>query len=155
MQNKLLATLLVTTFLSTNAVAQTIPEINADYLTSLTGDNVTWKISEAGEENTVGIDGKYYKFTYNNTGNYTETSTRIEDTLVTSDVTDVVFSGISLSLRGGAICNYNEDNSSININADFIDNYAKGSGGAIYNYGTIGDITGNFVGNYANGGSYD
>ena len=55
---------------------------------------------------------------------------------------------------GGAISN---SNGSIgNITGDFIGNYVSGtlrsSGGAIYNYrGTIGDITGNFIGNHASG----
>ena len=55
---------------------------------------------------------------------------------------------------GGAISN---SNGSIgNITGDFIGNYVHGSlssyGGAIYNYrGTIGDITGNFIGNNASG----
>lgn len=39
-----------------------------------------------------------------------------------------------------------------NITGDFIGNYTLGSysvqGGAIYNSGTIGDITGDFIGNY-------
>ncbi len=55
---------------------------------------------------------------------------------------------------GGAVCNFN--GSIGNITGDFIGNYVSGSlsssGGAIYNYrGTIGDIKGNFIGNYASG----
>ena len=54
---------------------------------------------------------------------------------------------------GGAIYNYNVLTIG-NITGDFIGNNASGNnkayGGAIYNYyGTIGDITGDFIGNYA------
>ena len=46
------------------------------------------------------------------------------------------------------------------ITGDFIGNYASGyssaNGGAIYNkYGTIGDITGDFIGNYATSNNYE
>ena len=52
---------------------------------------------------------------------------------------------------GGAI--YNEEGTIGNITGDFIGNYAKSEnrdagGGAIYNEETIGDITGDFIGNY-------
>ena len=55
---------------------------------------------------------------------------------------------------GGAI--YNEEGTIGNITGDFIGNYASGNeiayGGAIYNEeGTIGNITGDFIGNYASG----
>ena len=61
--------------------------------------------------------------------------------------------------NGGAIYNYK--NAQIgNINGDFIGNIAGqapggGSGGAIYNEGTTGDVTGNFIANAAitNGGA--
>ena len=47
-----------------------------------------------------------------------------------------------------------------NISGDFSGNFAQGSysaayGGAIYNTGTIGDITGDFSGNFAQSGYYD
>lgn len=43
MQNKLLTTLLATTFLSTNAVAQIIPEVDVDYLNNLTSPKIFGK----------------------------------------------------------------------------------------------------------------
>ena len=52
---------------------------------------------------------------------------------------------------GGAIINIAQIG---NINGDFSGNYAKAEntgGGAIFNVGLIGDLTGNFVGNYAEG----
>ena len=60
---------------------------------------------------------------------------------------------------GGAIANYGTgsgNNSKINsINANFVGNHAEAvgyaSGGAIYNLGQIGNITGDFIGNYASG----
>ena len=51
--------------------------------------------------------------------------------------------------NGGAIFNYS-DATIGNITGDFIGNYASTLGGAIYNYSdaTIGNITGDFIGNY-------
>ena len=61
---------------------------------------------------------------------------------------------------GGAI--YNKKNGSItSITGNFIGNYlsspvytTRSYGGAVYNGGTIGDIKGNFIKNYAEAGSY-
>ena len=61
--------LLVTTFLSTSAVAQTVPEINANYLNGLTGDKVTWEEVTASGEDIVQIGDKYYKYTYSKPDN--------------------------------------------------------------------------------------
>ena len=146
-----LSLLLATTFLSTLAMAQTTPTINTDYLNSLTSDTVSLQKVDVAGENTIEIDGIYYKYIYNNTNNYAETSNRINDTLATSDVTDILFSGISSDADGGAIYN-TQDNSTIIITADFINNYANSFGGAIYNRETIGDIAGDFIGNYASSG---
>ena len=90
-----LSLLLATTFLSTSAMAQTTPTIDADYLNSLTSDTVSLQKVDVAGENTIEIDGIYYKYIYNNTNNYAETSNRINDTLATSDVTDILFSDIS------------------------------------------------------------
>ena len=55
---------------------------------------------------------------------------------------------------GGAI--YNNRGTIGNITGDFIGNSAKNAGGAIYNSGRIGNITGDFIGNNANyGGAID
>ena len=64
--------LLATTFLSTSAVAQTVPEINASYLNSITNPKIIWEEMPTLEDDTVIIDGertieisgKYYKYTY-------------------------------------------------------------------------------------------
>ena len=62
----------------------------------------------------------------------------------------VLFKGLNPTsdsdAEGGAI--YNSSDDGHNIYADFIGNHAL-DGGAIYNSGTIGDITGDFIGNYA------
>ncbi len=64
-------------------------------------------------------------------------------------------SSTSSSVYGGAIRNTGTIG---NITGDFIGNYASSEddvyGGAIRNTGTIGNITGDFIGNYASG-SYD
>ena len=56
---------------------------------------------------------------------------------------------------GGAI--YNNNGGIGDITGDFIGNYVSSSssanGGAIYNGGTIGDITGDFIGNYVSSSS--
>ena len=59
-----LSLLLATTFLSTSAVAQTVPTINTDYLNSLTGEKITWEDATASDEDTVQIGDKFYKYTY-------------------------------------------------------------------------------------------
>ncbi len=138
--------------------------LNEDKFSSF--DNITWTEAPSEGTNTITItlpnnETKYYQYTL--TGGYT--STRIDDTLVASDVTDVVFKGASITTtdtdaKGGAIYN-TQDNSDINIRADFIGNYTDGNyagndlaawGGAIYNAeSTIGDIAGSFIDNYAIG----
>ena len=135
MKKSPLSVLLATTFLSTPAVAQTVLEINANYLNSLTGDKVTWQEVSTSGEDTVEIGGKYYQYTYNKPEGYSETSTHINDTLASADVTDVVFKDIYNENYGGAIYN-TQDNSNVGIKADFVGNYAGGgttyaTGGAI------------------------
>ena len=66
MKFKVFPILLATTFLTTNALAET-PEVNVDYLNSLSSPNITWELSDDTEENTIEINGKYYKYIYNNT----------------------------------------------------------------------------------------
>ncbi len=92
---------------------------------------------------------EYYEYTYTKPEGYTDATDRIDDTLSSANVTSVVFKGISSSSDGGAIYN-TQNHGDIDIIADFIGNDANGraSGGAIYNRGTIGDITGDFIGNY-------
>ncbi len=98
---------------------------------------------------------KYFKYAYAKPGNYTETSIRINDTLALDKVTSVVFKGISASEKGGAVYN-GQDYADVDLTADFIGNYASNSsapakGGAIYNYGLLGNINGDFVGNHVSG----
>lgn len=78
----------------------------------------------------------YYNFEYEQPGNY-ELSGRIDNTLTSADqVTNKLFKDITSANSGGAIYNYNTDNSSININADFVGNAVENTnawsyGGAI------------------------
>ena len=97
---------------------------------------------------------KYYKYTYTKPEGYAVTNERIDDTLNSSNVTNVVFSGIS-GIDNGVVIYNTQDNSSVNINADFVGNYAQSSSeialrGMVYNGNSaaIGDISGNFIGNY-------
>ena len=110
------------------------------------------KVSAVIAVNLPNDQTKYFQYTYTKPDNYTVTNTRINDTLGSANVTNVVFNGISSSEgKGGAIYN-TQDNRDVNINADFIGNSATfvGSayGGVIYNddSGIIGNITGNFIG---------
>ena len=76
-------------------------------------------------------------------------SNRISTNQNGADIT-ANFKNLGTSAYGGAI--YNKGTIG-NITGDFIGNYVSGrsivDGGAIYNKGTIGDITGDFIGNYA------
>ncbi|MBE6448902.1 MAG: hypothetical protein E7018_06385, partial [Alphaproteobacteria bacterium] len=147
-----------------------VPEINADYLDTLTGAKVTWEEVDAAGEDTIAIGDKFYKYTYHMPNGY-KTNTRLDDNLTAENTTNKVFKGIEHIVNdgnayGGAI--YNTSASTEAIHSDFVDNYVNSGsryaeGGAIYNYigGTIGDITGDFIGNYAysqdyaNGGAID
>ena len=93
---------------------------------------------------------EYYKYTVDS-DNYTPRLTNLTKD-VGSATQKVLFKGLNPSdsseVEGGAI--YNTSTDGYNIYADFIGNYvSSGDGGAIYNYGTIGGITGDFIGNYA------
>ncbi len=125
-----------------------------------TSESIIWEEVGEGGADVIEVklpnnEVKYFKYTYDKPAGYEETDVRINNTLGSSEVSDKVFTGISSSSNGGAIYN-NADNSTVNINSDFIGNYVSRSGGyiyggAIYNeYGaSIGDITGDFIGNYA------
>ena len=93
-----------------------------------------------------------FYYAYTKPEGYTDAAGRINNTLATANVTNVVFKGISSSSNGGAI--YNAENATIgDITGDFIGNSAGENGGAIYNgyKGTIGNITGDFINNETNG----
>ena len=106
---------------------------------------------------------RYFTYTYTIPAGYTLTQTRIEGTIAAdgSNVQNKVFAGIEYStggsyLYGGAIFN-RQSLPLVDIIADFIGNHDIATlnsidayGGAIYNYnGTIGNITGDFIGNSA------
>ncbi len=126
-----------------------------------TSKSISW--AEVGEDQKDAADvvevklpndqSKYFKYTYIQPENYTETNTRINNTLSPDRVTNVVFKNISSS-NGGAIYN-TQDHGDINIVADFIGNNGDSRGGAIYNSenAAIGNISGDFIGNYASSNS--
>ncbi|MBE7713787.1 MAG: hypothetical protein E7Z87_08585 [Cyanobacteria bacterium SIG26] len=118
-------------------------------------NSITWTEATSAGANTISVqlphnddsanpEIKYYTYSYTKPSDYTTATDRVTD-ISTANVDKVLFQGLSSSDSGGAIYN-TADNSNVNINADFIGNYAR-SGGAISNYGKIGDITGGFIDN--------
>ncbi len=176
--------LLVTTFLSTSAVAQTVPTIDANYLNSLTGPKITWTEGEYGLE---AIYNKPDDYEYSSSNDLTEENTTnkvitvseggwlgssvivnqsvYEKTIKADFLNSYNYTHISCDYNGGGInnggyvCNpgmgYYPSESSDAVLGDiigsFLGNGVDGSGGAIYNAGTIGNITGDFISNSAGG----
>ena len=119
-----------------------LTEVNSPY----DGDMV---VSKYMFNTTTGnLLGKYYRVNLEG-----DSAERINDTLADSDVNGVVFYGQNTTGNGGAILN-TKDNSTVDIYADFIGNYSYNIGatdrraGAIYNTGKLGNVTGDFIGNY-------
>ena len=167
--------LLAGTFLSTSAVAQTVPEVNASYLNNLTGEKVTWKDASASDTDAVKIGDKYYKYEYHKPENYTETSNFISinyktgdqisnmlftnggiynglDSYNTSIIADFVqVSNYSLVHVAGINISGGITSSVKEIIGDFVGNVSSGSypSGLIYNNykSFVGNITGNFIDN--------
>ena len=101
-------------------------------------------------------EDEYYTYNYSQPS-YTVTSSRINNSIVGTNVQNKIFYNILTSSNGGAIYN-TQDKSGVSIISDFIrnrfsTNYYSVYGGAIYNSGTIGSIVGDFVGNSASGSS--
>ena len=124
--------------------------------TFATSENITWGTAEQTGDTTGSVavnlpnnQTQTFYYAYTKPAGYTDAADRINNTLATANVTNVVFSGISSSSSGGAIYN-TQNHEDIDIIADFIGNYTdSANGGAIYNRGAIGDITGDFIGNFA------
>lgn len=154
-RSSIFATLFCETILSSPVWATV--EVNTEYLSGLTGPKVTWEGVSTKGEDTVEIDGKYYKYTYHQPDDYTVADSRVNNTLATADVTNKVFDGLSVSTNGAAIYNVS-DNSLVNVKADFVKNNMTGNsagngwGVVLYNSGNIGNITGDYIGNYADAG---
>ncbi|MBE6448982.1 MAG: hypothetical protein E7018_06800, partial [Alphaproteobacteria bacterium] len=131
------------------------PEINANYLDTLTGAKVTWEEVASAGEDTIAIGDKFYKYTYHMPNGYIETNTKLNNDLTEENTTNKVFKVEYIgsgTVKGVAI--YNSNIFQNPIIADFIENYAQSTsykvyGGAVYNNGSMGDITGSFIGNYA------
>ena len=138
--------LLAGTILSTPATAAEEKEITVDYLNSLTGPKVTWSETEGNYQ--TELNGKVWYYDYHKPEGYTDAAGYIYNTLSSANVTNVVFSSLSRAI-------YNtKNNNDINITGDFIGNNPYNHGGAIDNDGgTIGDISGDFIGNRT--GTYD
>ena len=94
-----------------------------------------------GHQDAVNKEVKYYSWSGRTDTPLTEG---------TSDKYDIIYNVDKDRVSSGRI----EDNQNgANINKDFIDNSTSDCGGAICNdYGTIGDITGDFIGNSASAG---
>ena len=139
---------------------------------------VSLKQTEYGHKDAAGAVPHYYKWTNDGTGLRLESSTeteaqrtywadptRLADDRITTDQNgadvDRDFIGLnntssSSAANGGAI--YNNRGTIGNITGDFIGNYASGealvAGGAIaQETGAINNIEGNFIGNYASSSS--
>ena len=112
--------------------------------------SITWMEVSKDKKSEAGVivaelprkQSKYFQYTYTKPADYTESNTRINDTLSADSVNKVVFK----TSDGSAIYN-TKDNSSVNITADFIGNSASLSS-MISNRGFIGNISGNFMGNF-------
>ncbi|MBP3546957.1 MAG: hypothetical protein J6K16_07530, partial [Alphaproteobacteria bacterium] len=142
-------------------------KINLDKDKLSTSSSVSWsEVDETKKEesNVIAVQlpnnqTKYFQYSYSAPNGYSTTSERINNTLSTANVTNIVFTNITSTSNGGAI-NNRLDNSGVNIKVDFIGNYVSSSskstyGGAILNYvnsssttATIGNIIGDFIGNY-------
>ncbi|MBR3502266.1 MAG: hypothetical protein IKO06_05100, partial [Alphaproteobacteria bacterium] len=92
-------------------------------------------------------------YTYTKPSLYQQTSTRITS-ITTDNVTNKLFQNAYISgAQGGAIYN-TSDKSSVSIISDFVGNHNRSAyGGAIYNSGKIGSITGDFIKNYTESSS--
>ena len=119
-----------------------------------TSPNISWEKVGADKKDETGVvavnlpnkQTEYYKYSYNQPAGRTVYTS--QQTNLSGDVNaDFIGSSSSSYSSGGAI--YNDENGTIgSITGDFIGNNAIWSGGAINNYGFIGDITGDFIGNY-------
>ena len=134
-----LSVLLASTFLSTNAFAET-PVVNIDYLNSLTSPNITWYESNEFNYDAMIINGKKYFYEYNNTNNYTQ-GQPIELYYEDGDISNVYFKGT----YGYAMID-NWSSIAHDITADAINNNALFINNPYYGH-RIGDVKGDIIGN--------
>ena len=106
----------------------------------------TIEVKIPDDADTSQSDIQYYTYNYAVPGGYTQ-SNRVS--AVSSDLTNKYFYAISNGGNGGAIANSKKN--AANITADFIQNHITSGfgGGAISNDGTLGTVTGMFIGNHA------
>ena len=102
--------------------------------------------TEYGHKDAAGATAYYYKWTDNGNGLEFEQTTDPSEAVITyyADPNRLAPDRITANQAGNP------------IDSDFIGQYVTSSrfayGGAIYNEGTIGDITGSFIGNYVSSG---
>lgn len=137
-----------------------ITEITADNLNDLTATKISWSGPETSVPATgqyISVDDEeYYVYSYSNADNYTENNTGVSNPTAASEVTDILFSGYIAdeATKFGAVYNEN-NNSSMNIVADFVDNSGsdvsstgyEAHGAGIYNEGSFGTVSGAFAHN--------
>ena len=113
------------------------------------GDNIITKFEYNASDGS--FTPKYYQLDLKQT-TYGEGGQRYSVTLENSPVKDVIINVFYDNTNTSGRINLSNGTRG-DITSDFIGNYAGNSGGAIYNYdnSTIGDITGNFIGNSARG----
>ena len=126
-------------------------KINLD-LNGISPEGLTWtEVSGAGE-NTVQInlpnnEVKYYKYAFNENNSNVGVAIFNSHKTIDDDIHYDFINNQAAGGSGGAIFNY--DTEMGNIYGNFIGNYASSSGGAIFNSDTkMGNIYGNFIGNY-------
>ena len=144
--------LLSSTFLSAPAWAADV-NVDVDYLNGLTGSKTSWSENE-GTEVTIGDKTFYYNYT--KPTDYEETSTAIGNSITADNVYHKLFSNITGTGNVGAIAATSLSGADINIESDFVNNTATATnssakGGAISAVGnvTIGNISGDFLGNHS------
>ena len=163
LKNKLLATTAICAIsMSTNSFATTsVPEINVDYLNSLTQPKITWQETEAPAddfgyeyEGIIKLGNKYYTYEYHLPSDYTK-ATR-EDVNGIRDYVNIAFVN-----EWGPTFGINGDLSDFTMKADFIHATGDADDGTIFynpegsydeddNFipSKFGNIEGVFIDNY-------
>lgn len=114
-----------------------------------TAENISWEKVSAEGTDTVKIElpngnTQYFKYTF--TDNPSRTKYTSSQTSLSGDV-NADFVNIKKGFSSGGGIN-NSRNTIDSVLGSFVFDYAPNGGGAIYNAATIGDIQGDFVGNY-------
>ena len=143
-----------------------ISEITADNLNTLTSPKVEWEgpvtTAPTTESYITVFDGEntqYYTYNYTNVDEYEETANLVDGNFDAADVTDKLFTGYEAGAdEYGVIYVDNTNTNGTNITSDFVKNSSAdltpaagaASTSGIFNDGTLGDVTGDFVANTIN-----